>query len=88
MEFFVGFFLLTAICSTVCAVFTTVTLWIGLGFLALFVIMMIKANYILRHDHSGDAGIPYLLCVLFPLLSFSVSFLLAALIKYIAVRSL
>lgn len=88
MELLVGFFLFTAICSTVCAVFTTITLWIGLGFLVLFVIMTVSANHNLRNDHSGDGGLAYLFGILFPLLSFSVSFLLAALIKYIAVRSL
>jgi len=88
MEFIAGVFIFTAICSSLFAILTTWTLWIGLGFLTLLVLEVVGSKYALRNDYSGDTGIPYLLCIMFPTLSLSVSFLLAALIKYIAVKSL
>lgn len=88
MEYFLCLVFGSLLCSTLFAIFTTWSLYIGLGLFGLFVLEIVSSNLTLRNDHSGDAGIPYLFFVLIPTLSLSVSFLLTTLIKFIVTKSL
>lgn len=72
------FISVVALVATLLAVFTSLTLWIGLGFLAFTILSIVASKYILRNDHSGDGGIAYAFAVVFPSTIISITMLLAA----------
>jgi len=86
MDIVIGFILAVCTAATLVTVFTSLALWVGLGFLTLCVLSIWQAKRM--DDPSGDGGIAVFFGAIAPSFVLAVGFLVAAGIKYLITRSL
>ncbi len=83
MDIAIGFVLAACIVATLVAIFTNLSLWIGIGLMAFCLLSIWQEKRM--NDPSGDGGIAIFFGIIAPSFILAIAFLIAAIIKFIII---